>query len=357
MEHSLDHRSLASPVAPKRVARRATTKVARAIVPRGVYLALAGTGVDVVEVAAAVGLDAEEWARGDLAVTPPELVALIGEIVARTRDPAIGLQIGASAPPETLGVVGLLVATAPRFGAAVMRCGRYKRLLTDSRVELRRAGGDAIITVDVIGARDTSAQVRVDIELAFLCNLGRRMATPPVGPTRVDLRRARPADATRFERFFGCPVRFDRETDALCYPLAALEAPLASGNAEVHDLLTGLADRRLAELGDRVIGRVRAVVEGLLVEGVPHLAEVAARVGMSERSVQRALRSEDTTFTRLVESVRRDVAMRHIDDDRVSISELAYLAGFSHPSSFHRAFHRWTRSSPESYRRRGTRRR
>ena len=75
-------------------------------------------------------------------------------------------------------------------------------------------------------------------------------------------------------------------------------------------------------------------------------AEVARRLHMSERSLQRHLRDEGVRFEALVEGLRRDLAMSYLSDRKMAIAEVAYLLGYSEPSAFHRAFKRWTGTTP-----------
>ncbi|HVK77274.1 MAG TPA: helix-turn-helix transcriptional regulator [Kofleriaceae bacterium] len=79
---------------------------------------------------------------------------------------------------------------------------------------------------------------------------------------------------------------------------------------------------------------------------------VARRLGMSERTLQRRLKDEGTTFAVLVDEVRTDLARMYLADDRLAVYEVAFLLGFSEPSAFNRAFKRWLGTSPREYRQR-----
>jgi len=52
-----------------------------------------------------------------------------------------------------------------------------------------------------------------------------------------------------------------------------------------------------------------------------------------------------------LKSLRHDLALRYLSDPHISISEVAYLTGYSEPSAFHRAFKRWTGRTPSDLRR------
>jgi AraC-like DNA-binding protein len=94
----------------------------------------------------------------------------------------------------------------------------------------------------------------------------------------------------------------------------------------------------------------RTVITRELNGGNPSLEQVAAQLGLSERTLQRKLQELGTSHNDLVEQIRRDLAMRYLKEPDMAICEVAYLTGFSEPSSFHRAFKRWTGVTPGEFR-------
>ena len=72
---------------------------------------------------------------------------------------------------------------------------------------------------------------------------------------------------------------------------------------------------------------------------------------MSERTLRRRLTQEGVQLRELIEQTRREQACRYLASSSLSVSEIAYRLGFSHPPAFHRAFRRWLGVSPLQYRR------
>jgi AraC-like DNA-binding protein len=81
------------------------------------------------------------------------------------------------------------------------------------------------------------------------------------------------------------------------------------------------------------------------------LAQLARRLGMSPRTLQRKLKEANLSYTRLLDSVRREMAERYMADERLDLNDLAFLLGFSEQSAFQRAFRRWMGQSPGAWRR------
>jgi AraC-like DNA-binding protein len=107
-----------------------------------------------------------------------------------------------------------------------------------------------------------------------------------------------------------------------------------------------LAERPAA--AETTAGSVRRILTRLLGddEAGCSLAAVSTSLHMSERSLQRRLADEGVTFDALLDELRRELALRYLADEKVAIAEIAYLLGYSEPSAFHRAFKRWTGTTP-----------
>jgi AraC-like DNA-binding protein len=81
------------------------------------------------------------------------------------------------------------------------------------------------------------------------------------------------------------------------------------------------------------------------------LESVASRLAMTPRTLQRRLRDEGTTFRRMLDDYRRELASRYLTNALLTVDEVAYLLGFSESSAFHKAFKRWTSKAPAEFRR------
>ena len=73
---------------------------------------------------------------------------------------------------------------------------------------------------------------------------------------------------------------------------------------------------------------------------------VAGKLGLSRQTLFRRRKAEGTSFERLLDELRRQLALDYLAGGKVSVNETAYLVGFSDPAAFSRAFKRWTGSSP-----------
>jgi len=142
---------------------------------------------------------------------------------------------------------------------------------------------------------------------------------------------------------------------ALIFTFDANQVPLPTSDPALLEILKRHADHLLAKLppSDDFIARVRQLIAQELTGGDPSADHLATRLGMSSRTLRRRLEERGTGHKALLDEIRRELAMRHLGEERLEIGEVAFLLGYSEASAFHRAFKRWTGSTPVDYREHG----
>jgi AraC-like DNA-binding protein len=96
--------------------------------------------------------------------------------------------------------------------------------------------------------------------------------------------------------------------------------------------------------------QIRRILENNLEPEMPDFESVAFQLNTSSQTLRRRLKDEDTSFQAIKDQVRRDLAIYYLSDDSLSINEIALKVGFTEPSTFHRAFKKWTGITPGDYR-------
>jgi AraC-like DNA-binding protein len=150
-------------------------------------------------------------------------------------------------------------------------------------------------------------------------------------------------------------LRFNAPANALLFARADVISPLPTAHpllAKVHERLASERLQRLDHL--QISSRARAAIIRRLPEGEPRRTEVAAVLEMSERTLQRRLETEGTSFQRLLDDTRRELAQQYLGQTDVSLADATYLLGFGDQGSFIRACKRWFGTSPRRYRIRST---
>ena len=189
---------------------------------------------------------------------------------------------------------------------------------------------------------------------AFVCALVRLMRAvtrPEFCPQSVRLPHGDQGHAERYHAALGPGVSFNQPDTAICVARAEAEAPLPGNNPELAHANDEVAERYLASLDPaRVATDVRELLVEMMPSGTVRQEDVAQRLNRSLSTLQRQLSGEGTSFQQLRDQTRRRLAEEYIRQNELSLSQIAYLLGFSDQSNFSRAFKRWTGMSPREYR-------
>ena len=157
----------------------------------------------------------------------------------------------------------------------------------------------------------------------------------------------------------GCLVRrsvsFGCTTNAFVIEREFVDRQVPSADEHLYPVLKRYLDRVLAEMPreDDLLASIRRAVGESLRDGDPNLAQVARKLAMGPRTLQRRLREQGVDFKWLVDDTRRRFSLNYLRERKHTLSEIACLLGYSEVSAFNRAFRRWTGSTPSDYRRRG----
>jgi AraC-like DNA-binding protein len=264
----------------------------------------------------------------------------------------VGLRVTQGWGIELFGVLGYLIYTSETMGAAVGRIIEFKELWSDGEeMWLERSGETASLFWRALGPERLATRVLADMALAdIVLGSGELMgrALPLVG---VRVPYDEPEDVGVYEEVVGgAPVGFGAPWLCVTVEAQALDWPVPSGDEMLHAYFAEQARaRQRLRSAPRVSERVRAYLWVEVVGGAPSLADVARVMGVSTRTLQRSLRADGETFAGLLDQVRHALALEHLASE-VSVAELSWLLGFSEPRALHRAFKRWTGTTPAAVR-------
>ncbi|MEM8496580.1 MAG: AraC family transcriptional regulator ligand-binding domain-containing protein [Pseudomonadota bacterium] len=173
----------------------------------------------------------------------------------------------------------------------------------------------------------------------------------PILVDRVGFLFPPPPHSHEFSNMFPTRIYFEQETNLMVLNKRYLDMPVVQRPGDALDFIGILPDLMINQWVDHsVTGRVSR-----LLRGANHLQQInfdsaAAALFLAPDTLRRKLKREGYTFKEIKESVRRDIAIYHLQGNKLQIAEIAYLLGFSEPSTFNRAFKRWTGKTPGEFR-------
>jgi AraC-like DNA-binding protein len=290
---------------------------------RGVKSRLSHSGVEADALFEQAGLNEGDGLACDALTLSDKLSHLWQLLVEHGGDPLIGLKISTPHRLGWLGVMGHIMLVSPTVQSTIERCHGHTR-----------------VGIVLPGLQRAVPMQRYDFVWCVLlrtlrCASGRDDAVPVV----VEYAFPEPVNAAFYEQTFGCPVRFNRPHNVMEFADSDLVDALASPGAPVLAQLAHAAPPSFT-------ARVQEILAALLPKGPPHRDAVAARLMMSERTLQRRLAEEGTSFTSLVDDTRRELARQSLEAGDLSLKMLSFQLGFSEPSAFYRACKRWFGMTP-----------
>jgi AraC-like DNA-binding protein len=235
---------------------------------------------------------------------------------------------------------------------AFERLTRYLLILSDAlTMTLTDEEEGFRIAFVLFGGDRPIPRQRIEFIFITVISFCRWICRTNVCPRAIELAYPKPADVSLYRAAFGCPVTFDAERNSLLFAQSDLKLALPTFNpqlAELHERYAGEFLRHFDHA--QTSFRVREAIVRRLPDGEPRRDEVAGELCMSERTLQRRLEEEKTSFVQLLDDTRRELADQYLGRLHLSLGQAAYLLGFADQSSFFRACRRWFKVSPAQYR-------
>ena len=267
-------------------------------------------------------------------------------------DPCFGLKAADLWHPSNLGALGYAMLASNTLRTTLERLDRYHRVLSDE-VFMKldeTAEGLKLTLISSHKWRDIAEQN--DAALALIMSICRVNYIDELAPVSVTFTHPKPSCSSRFFEYFRSPVDFESTSNSLTLPIDAVDENLPGSNPQLAELNDQIMIEYLAKLDqDHISQRVKAIIIDQLPSGNITDESVARVLHLSPRKLQRQLQSVDTTFNTLLNEIRLDLAQKYLREQKISMTEIAFLLGFSESSAFSRAFKRWMRVSPSEYRR------
>ncbi|MEH6824564.1 MAG: AraC family transcriptional regulator [Motiliproteus sp.] len=321
---------------------------------RMIATALRDQGADPEAVFKAAGLDLNSTASPDVRIPDSQLRHLYPRCAEACNDPHFGLHLGRYLHADSLHALGFALLSSNDIKDVLVRFTRYSRMISDSAdAELVKSGANFCFEVAIY--RDGNGlrlipHEGIDAFFSGLLNLLQELTGTPLHPVKVALARPVPPDSMIYQQHFLCPVEFDAPKDLIEFSPTALSLPIRSANRSLAIHQDQLIEAYIAELSSDFDQQVFRQIAKLLPAGELSPERLASGLHMSLRNLQHKLQQLDTSYQQLLDRVRQQQARQLLKSAKYSITEIAFLVGFSNSANFSRAFKRWSGQSPAQYR-------
>ena len=299
------------------------------------------------------GMTPMQFSDPSLRIPVSHQITFLNLVAERLPDEFLGFHLAKEIDLRDLGLLYYVLASSATLGEAMKRGQRYCSLQNEGVLMKYRGDGGVCISLHYTGVRRLGDRHQVEFFVTTIIRLCRQLVAWRLSPLRVKLAHRRTKVPDAMAACFGCEFVFGSDVDEIEYAASSARLPTASADSYLNKLLMkyceeALSSRRLKATSWRL------AVENTLVPLLPHgqgrLSDVAARLGVSIRTLERRLAEENASFLDVLDNLRFELAKRYLQEPNLPISEIAWLLGYADPSSFTHSFRRWSGKSPTQLR-------
>jgi AraC-like DNA-binding protein len=295
-----------------------------------------GKVLKVVGIPAQALLDPEAWLPRNL------FLALVNAVSSATGDPHCGLHIAEMDFFVHLGALGEAILDAPTLRAAIgVICQRTALVQTGTDFRLTEHRRTARLDYEFVGPTGENPRQYVEAVLMFLHKM--LALTGQSAIEAVSFEHSRSRTSSELERAFGSRLNFDADRNAITFDRELLDLPLQSSRTAARYMLP----ERPSE--EEMVRVVLNTISDHLAYQTPTLDTTAAALGLHSRTLERRLSRWGTPFQSLLDEFRRSRSLQLLQQGTRTLSDIAFLVGYSDSAHFTRAFRRWTGMPPRDY--------
>ncbi len=298
----------------------------------------------------AAGIKPDALSNPEKLIAAARVVDLLENCAAQSGRDDFGVLLGEARTFGSLGPVSLLMRHEPDLRAIIAAMIEYSGQINELlQISIEATGSTAIVAWNLVPGFHSSQAINLLATVAYRVLVDGSGCA--ITPDCLYFRHSRPENLATFKRVFRCPLEFDSSFDGTSFPSTSL----LERNSLADPELTAHARRLLKLSADERhhqsrADQVRADIAASIALGQASLEDIAASLGIASRTLQRALIEEGTSFSELLDEVRRHLAVRCLSDSTQSITTVAHLTGYSSPSSFTRWFSAEFGTSPAMWR-------
>ena len=306
-------------------------------------------GIDVGPLLKQSGLTQELLADKSAPVGVSHQIKFVDLVAGALGDDLLGFHLTEDFDPREIGLLYYVAASADTMGDALRREERYIRLQNEG-VRFEVSTGQSVrIRLHYAGvARHTDVH-QIGAFITLLIRVCRQLTGRELTPTHVCIMHRIAGDKSRLERYLDATVEDGADADEIEFPAASWDLPLLSADPYLQKLCVKNCEEALARR-QKSATPLKVEVENTIAALLPHGHArhdiVAAKLGMSRRTLSRRLSAEDSSFAEILDDMRSALAHRYLTDRTLPISQIAWLIGYTEVGTFTRAFQRWTGMSP-----------
>lgn len=310
-------------------------------------------GVLVATVLRKAGLPRDLFKQTRVLVSTEELFALWNAVELVSSDPLMGVKLGIETKTERFHPMAIAALSTQNLVTATAHLARYKKLTAPEEILNKLSKEEFSVAFRWLLAVDAEPHVLTDYCFSWMISLARHGTGTQLNPLRVEYVQQR-QNLRVLERSFGCKAVCGAPRNAIIFRASDATTPFVTRNVELLELLAPQFEEQLRQYTekeeDSFIELVRRAIQDRLTGQRPSMDVISEALHMSSRTLQRRLQESGSSFQRVLDEARHQMARYYLSNSVLELNEAAYLLGFEDPNSFGRAFRTWEGVPPSDWR-------
>jgi AraC-like DNA-binding protein len=265
-------------------------------------------------------------------------------------DNLLGFHLSQNFDLRRMGLLYYVMSSSDTLGEAIRYAARYGSIVNEGIRLTHREGNRIGLIFEYVGVSRHLDRHQIEFFITALLRGCRQLTNRQLTADKVSFVHLR-TEASEMRSFYRCELEFGADADKMEFLPSIRHIPIVSADPYLNNILIKYCEEALAH---RVPNRSSLeasacnAIAVLLPHGKAQMGEVARKLAMSQRTLARRLASEGLTFAGVLDSLRCDLARRHLADRHLSISQIAWLLGYKDVSAFSHAHKRWTGKTPRA---------
>jgi len=318
------------------------------------YARAQGAGIELKPLLKKAGLTSQRLKDRSARLPVQNQIQFLNLTANALQDEFLGFHLAQLPDLRELGLLFYVAASSETVGDVLLRAARYSSIVNEGLSLRCLEAEDIRLVFDYVGIARHSDRHQIEFFMTVLIRLCRQLTGRRIVPSRARLAHPRSSHGgPELAEYFGGHITFGAREDQLTFVGSIKNFAITSADPYLNEILVANCEQALSHR-PKNRGTLRSAVENAIVPLLPHgkvrAREIAARLGLSQRTSARRLALEGVTFSEVLESLRGDLARQYLSDPNLSISRIAWLLGYEEVSAFTRAFKRRTGKTPRETR-------